>query len=286
MLYISVSRLCDGVAHCKNGTDESPDLCRNYSTTRPPPVTFTTSVELNLTRAVEPEPVRGSGSGNQSQTEELLTKTTYDKDDIVDESGETEIGTRAVMTGMSLLDLSESIHHKMDSLPSMSGQQLWSELKDVLSSRRAGELMETLVQLGIGSHIGLLGAAGSLNKTEFRAVWQRTDSKEIQLHPVSLFTALMPSKRSVSGFSENPFVLTGTVRLRCSFFLQAIALHKRLGLSSFEKELSLFIMEYRYHITPDPSKSLRYLSALSSMRFMTFLICLNCQVLTEDSHRS
>jgi len=89
------------------------------------------------------------------------------------------------------LDMEDAIEKNIAGLAGVSGERIWIELKKILSTEYAGPLLETMLRLGIGPHIGLIDA---LDMEEFKSVWERTSSKEIRLQPVSLLTSLLKTK--------------------------------------------------------------------------------------------
>ena len=91
-------------------------------------------------------------------------------------------------------DTEEALRENMKGLSGVSGERIWIELKQILSSKHAGTLMETMIRLGMGPYIGL---AEDLDMTEFKAVWQRASSQQIKLYPVTLLSALLSSDEAV-----------------------------------------------------------------------------------------
>lgn len=126
-------------------------------------------------------------------------------------------------------DTEEAIRENIEGLSRISGERIWLELKQILSNRHAGTLLETMLRLGIGPHIGL---GDKPNMEEFRLVLERARSNNIQLQPISLLASLLDSEEA------------------------AVALHERLKYPNFDKELSFFIVHYR-DLLPEPLKPLR-----------------------------
>ena len=87
-----------------------------------------------------------------------------------------------------------AIRENVAGLSGVSGERIWSELTKILKSRHAGSLLETMLRLGMGPHIGL---PDDLNLEEFMTVWKRTSSNEIRLQPVSLLASLLKSEEDV-----------------------------------------------------------------------------------------
>lgn len=89
----------------------------------------------------------------------------------------------------------KAIRHNIDGLSRISGERIWIELKKILSSKQAGPLMSTMLELGVAPHIGL---PAELNSEEFDEVWRRAHENQIQLQPASLLAALLYSQEEVS----------------------------------------------------------------------------------------
>lgn len=94
----------------------------------------------------------------------------------------------------------DAIRENMSGLSGISGERIWTELKQILSNRHAGPLLETMLELGMGPHIGL---KDPLNLEEFRAVWERTSTRQIQLQPVSLLATLLDHEEDVNSLSTS-----------------------------------------------------------------------------------
>ena len=82
----------------------------------------------------------------------------------------------------------------MEGLSRISGERIWLELKQILSNRHAGPLLETMLRLGIAPHIGL-GNNPSLK--EFKVIWERAKNNDIKLLPITLLAALLDSEEAV-----------------------------------------------------------------------------------------
>lgn len=92
-------------------------------------------------------------------------------------------------------DTEEAIRENIEGLSRISGERIWLELKQILSNRHAGTLLETMLRLGIGPHIGL---GDKPNMEEFRLVLERARSNNIQLQPISLLASLLDSEEAVT----------------------------------------------------------------------------------------
>lgn len=91
-------------------------------------------------------------------------------------------------------DTEEALRENMKGLSGVSGERIWIELKQILSSKHAGPLMEAMLRLGMGPHIGLIG---DLNMAEFRTVWERASDQQIPLYSVTLLSSLLQCDEDV-----------------------------------------------------------------------------------------
>lgn len=86
------------------------------------------------------------------------------------------------------------------SLEIISGERIWMELKQILSSRHAFPLMEVMLKWGLAPHIGLPQKHWKelLNTLEFREVWQRT--RDQHLEAISLLATLLQTEDEVLNY--------------------------------------------------------------------------------------
>ncbi|PNF36518.1 CCA tRNA nucleotidyltransferase 1, mitochondrial [Cryptotermes secundus] len=110
----------------------------------------------------------------------------------------------------------EAIERNAGGLLRVSGERIWSELRKILEGKFAGDLMKSMLSLGIGPHIGL---PVDPDVAEFDRVWCRQCAR--CLHPVALLAALLRNQDEVMKF------------------------HSRVKLSSYERDLGLFVVEHR-----------------------------------------
>lgn len=89
----------------------------------------------------------------------------------------------------------EAIRKNIDGLSRISGERIWVELRKILSAKQAGQLMETMLRIGIAPFIGL---PQEFNIKEFGEVWRRAYGNNIQLQPASLLAALLYAQEEVS----------------------------------------------------------------------------------------
>lgn len=89
----------------------------------------------------------------------------------------------------------QALRDNMEGLKGISGERIWVELKQILSHRRhAGPILETMLDLGIAPYIGI---KQDFNLDEFKTVWEKAQSNDIQLQPISLLASLIDSEEDV-----------------------------------------------------------------------------------------
>ncbi|XP_011642739.1 CCA tRNA nucleotidyltransferase 1, mitochondrial [Pogonomyrmex barbatus] len=103
-------------------------------------------------------------------------------------------------------------------LKQISGERIWSEWNKILSGNFALELTLKLLECGSSKYIGLPEEPDVEN---FRIVYQRAQSNNITLKPVSLIVSMLKDEYDV------------------------IKLHERLKLSNFDRDLALFLVQHR-----------------------------------------
>ena len=91
----------------------------------------------------------------------------------------------------------EAICKNVDGLSIISGERIWMELKQILSSRHAFPLMEVMIKWGLAPYIGLpqKDSKELLNTPEFREVWQRT--RDQHLEAISILATLLKTEDEV-----------------------------------------------------------------------------------------
>jgi tRNA nucleotidyltransferase (CCA-adding enzyme) len=91
----------------------------------------------------------------------------------------------------------EAICKNVDGLQIISGERIWMELKQILSSRHAFPLMEVMLKWGLAPYIGLPQKDSNelLNTPEFREVWQRTENQHLEA--ISLLATLLQTEDDV-----------------------------------------------------------------------------------------
>ncbi|XP_018322908.1 CCA tRNA nucleotidyltransferase 1, mitochondrial [Agrilus planipennis] len=115
----------------------------------------------------------------------------------------------------------EAIRKNASGLGQVSGERIWVELKQILEGNFAGELALTILDCGIGPYIGL---PNKVRIDELQRVWGK--GKHLSLKGITLLTSLLSNEED------------------------ALALHNRLKLSAYERDLALFIIQHR---APKPS---------------------------------
>lgn len=110
----------------------------------------------------------------------------------------------------------EAIQEKGNGLKQISGERIWSELSKILEGNYGPELMKTILNLGLGPHIGL---SDHPDIDEFNNLIYR--SKGLKLHSITMLTALLREPQDV------------------------VELNNRLKFRVFDRDLGLFIVESR-----------------------------------------
>lgn len=111
-----------------------------------------------------------------------------------------------------------TIKENAEGLARISGERIWVELKKILMGNFACELVETMLNTGLGPYIGL---PESPNVAEFKRLWGKKDEFSETYHWMSLITALINTPE------------------------EAIKLHERLKFSAYERDLMYFIAANR-----------------------------------------
>lgn len=110
----------------------------------------------------------------------------------------------------------EAIKANVKGLDQISGERIWSELQKILTGNFFGELVVTMLKVGIGPHIGL---PEEPNIRDFEEIYHRT--YKIKTHPVTRLIALVSNEK------------------------EFLKLNSRLKMSAFERDMGLFILQYR-----------------------------------------
>ncbi|XP_068619123.1 CCA tRNA nucleotidyltransferase 1, mitochondrial isoform X2 [Battus philenor] len=109
----------------------------------------------------------------------------------------------------------EIIKKNVSGLGNISGERIWTELKKMLQGNFAGDLLKTMLDVGVGNYIGIPDPdIEELNKVLNR-------SQHLQLHPMSYLAALLRDIDAVT------------------------LLHSRLKFSGYDRDLAYFLVEHR-----------------------------------------
>ncbi|KAM3960552.1 CCA tRNA nucleotidyltransferase 1, mitochondrial [Aphomia sociella] len=104
----------------------------------------------------------------------------------------------------------------VEGLQNISGERIWVELKKTLQGKFAGDLLKTMIKVGIGKYIGL---PENPNIEELDRVLKR--GEHLCLHPMSYVAALLRDMDEVT------------------------ILHSRLKFSGYDRDLAYFLVEHR-----------------------------------------
>ncbi|XP_056636462.1 CCA tRNA nucleotidyltransferase 1, mitochondrial isoform X2 [Diorhabda sublineata] len=110
----------------------------------------------------------------------------------------------------------KAIKDNASGLQNVSGERIWMELKKILEGRFAGELMVVMVENSLAPYIGL---PDNPDLSELRRVWKQ--SGHLNLNAITVISSLLKTVDD------------------------AKALHSRLKLSAYERDLALYIIENR-----------------------------------------
>lgn len=113
-----------------------------------------------------------------------------------------------------------------EGLSRISGERVWGELKKILCGNFAAEIVEKMINLGIGLHIGF-PEKGNLD--ELHKLASHLKEKQIEVHVVTFLCAAL--------VTEDQF----------------LAFCQRCKLSNFETELGLFVIQNRDYQNEDNS---------------------------------
>lgn len=113
-------------------------------------------------------------------------------------------------------DTLNAIRNNVQGLEQISGERIWVELKQILEGNFAGDLMLTIIDVGIGPYIGL---PNNPDVEELKNLWHRSGMKKLQA--MTLLSSLLKTQEEV------------------------LALNSRLKLSTYERDLALFVVEHR-----------------------------------------
>lgn len=112
----------------------------------------------------------------------------------------------------------KALKENIDGLQQISGERIWSEWNKILSGNFVLELTLKLLECGSSRYIGLPEEPDVEN---FRNVYERAQSNNVILKPISLIVSMLKDK------------------------FEMIKLHERLKLSNFDRDLALFLVQHR-----------------------------------------
>lgn len=112
----------------------------------------------------------------------------------------------------------KAIKENVDGLEGISGERIWSEWSKILSGKYGGELTLKLIECGAAPYIGL---PKEPNVENFKTVYNRALDNSFKLKPISLIISMLKDEEEV------------------------MTLHGRLKLSSYDRDLALFLVQHR-----------------------------------------
>lgn len=133
----------------------------------------------------------------------------------------------------------KALKENIDGLQQISGERIWSEWNKILTGNFALELTLKLLECGSGKYIGLPEESDVKN---FQNVYQRAQFNNVTLKPISLIVSMLKDESEV------------------------IKLHERLKLSNIDKDLALFLVQYREYKCEKPLKFYQQLVLLQQMK--------------------
>lgn len=124
----------------------------------------------------------------------------------------------------------KALKENIDGLEQISGERIWSEWNKILTGNFALELTLKLLECSSNRYIGLPEEPDVEN---FRKVYQRAQSNNITLKPISLIVSMLKDNCEVN------------------------KLHERFKLSKFDRELAFFLVQRTKELKPC-EKSLKF----------------------------
>ncbi|KAL0106527.1 hypothetical protein PUN28_016314 [Cardiocondyla obscurior] len=112
----------------------------------------------------------------------------------------------------------KALKENINGLQQISGERIWSEWNKILSGNFALELTLKLLECGGGKYIGLPEEPDVEN---FQKVYERMQSNNVTLKPISLIASMLKNNHEV------------------------LKLHERLKLSNFDRDLGFFLVQHR-----------------------------------------
>lgn len=122
-------------------------------------------------------------------------------------------------------DTIRAISDNVNGLDRITGERIWLELSKILSGNYVSSIVQRLIQVGCGPYIGF---PTKPNVGELISIWER--AKHLNLHSMTVLASLMNTEEELMAF------------------------HARCKLSTFERDLGLFIIQHRNKQTEHPLK--------------------------------
>lgn len=144
----------------------------------------------------------------------------------------------------------EAIRNNAGGLKQIAGERMWMEFKKILAGNYAKELVLLMIDLGIGTFIGI---PSHPNIKEYEMVCDRC--KTMKPHSMTLLTALLKNEDDL------------------------LAIHSRLKFSRYEKDLASFILNNKEDKNGDPPLKPYLHLILNSQRKQSDICEWACEVL-------
>lgn len=119
-------------------------------------------------------------------------------------------------------DVLRAIHDNLGGLEHISGERIWTELSKILAGAHSKEMMMKMLDVGIAPYIGL--PPDNINISEFERLLNCSENVD----PMTKIAALLHTEDEMLNF------------------------HKRCKLSTYERDLGLFIIQHRHDVSSDP----------------------------------
>ncbi|XP_015585254.1 CCA tRNA nucleotidyltransferase 1, mitochondrial isoform X2 [Cephus cinctus] len=111
-----------------------------------------------------------------------------------------------------------AIKNNVSGLERISGERIWSEWQKILDGKYNAELMCNMIECGMAEYIGL---PKNPDVETFKTVCHRARANTLQVRPITLICAMLRDQEEV------------------------MALHSRLKLAAYDRDLGLFIVQHR-----------------------------------------
>jgi len=143
----------------------------------------------------------------------------------------------------------KALKENIGGLEQISGERIWNEWNKILTGNFALELTLKLLECGGSRYIGL---PEKPNVENFRNIYQRAQSNNVNLKPISLIVSMLKDEYEV------------------------MKLHERLKLSNSDRDLALFLVQNReYKLCEKPLKRYQQLVLLQQTKRYDILLWCN-----------